>query len=202
MTASSTPCSRRGNRPLVQALFALLTCLFLLSPQAATAQEARFGYAAMQTVDADYVLEADISFELNERLADAVQRGVALFLVLEAEITRGRWYWFDQRIARRKRTYRLSYHPITRSYRLTLGSLHQSFDSLSQALRTLERIRNWRITERKRLKAGRSYDVAIRFRLDTSQLPKPFQVTAIGSSDWNLDTDWLRWTFLATEPAP
>lgn len=179
-------------------LIAGLFCLFALQ---ARAEDARFGYAAMQLGKDAYVLEADVSFDLNARLEDAVLRGVPLYLVLEAEITRDRWYWLDERIARQKRTYRLSYHPITRTYRLALGTLHQSFDTLEEALHPLTRIRNWAIAPRKALDVGRSYDVAIRFRLDTSQLPKPFQVTAFGSSEWSLDTDWLKWTFLATGAA-
>jgi hypothetical protein len=37
---------------------------------------------------------------------------------------------------------------------------------------------------------------------DASQLPKPFQLTAFTSKDWDLSTDWLRWVFLATSPEP
>ncbi|MCB1906715.1 MAG: DUF4390 domain-containing protein [Rhodocyclaceae bacterium] len=183
------------------ALGLLLALGALLAPANVHARDARFGYAAMQAKDDSYVLEADIHFEFNERLEDAVQRGVALYLVLEVEITRDRWYWIDEEIVRRVRTYRLSYHPLTRSYRLTLGSLHQNFDSLEEALQPLRRVRGWTIIPRARLKPGTSYDVSLRFQLDTSQLPKPFQVTALGSSDWTLETDWLQWTFLATAPA-
>ena len=183
------------------ALCLLLGIAPLVATESAHARDARFGYAAMQAKDDAYVLEADIHFELNERLEDAVQRGVALYLVLEVEVSRDRWYWFDEELARRVRTYRLSYHPLTRSYRLTLGSLHQNFDTLKEALQPVRRVRGWTIMPRDRLRAGKSYDVSLRFQLDTSQLPKPFQVTALGSSDWTLETDWLQWTFLATAPA-
>ena len=39
------------------------------------------------------------------------------------------------------------------------------------------------------------YTAAVRLRLDTSQLPKPLQIDALGSRDWNLSSDWYRWTF-------
>ena len=93
--------------------------------------------------------------------------------------------------------YRVSYNAITRSYRLSVGNFHQSFETLDAAVRTMQRIRSWQIAPTTELKAGTSYNVALRFQLDTTLLPKPFQVTAIGSRDWNLATDWLRWTFLA-----
>jgi hypothetical protein len=44
---------------------------------------------------------------------------------------------------------------------------------------------------------GRSYNAALRFRLDVGELPKPLQVSAFGRKDWNLSSDWYRWTFLA-----
>ena len=201
MTASITLCFRRLASRLHAALLTSVAIVLLAIAAPGAAQDARFSQAAIQATDEAYVLEADIQFKLNDSLTEAVERGVALYLVLEIEITRARWYWLDERILRRKRTYRLSYHPITRTYRLTLGSLHQSFDTLGEALRTLERIRNWALTPTDKLDYGQSYDVAVRFRLDTSQLPKPFQLTPIGSRDWSLDTDWLRWTFLATGQA-
>jgi hypothetical protein len=31
-------------------------------------------------------------------------------------------------------------------------------------------------------------------RLDVTQLPKPFQINALASRDWNLASEWFRWT--------
>ena len=39
------------------------------------------------------------------------------------------------------------------------------------------------------------YEAAVRLRLDTAQLPKPFQLTTLTSRDWNLQSDWVRWSF-------
>ncbi|MND05560.1 hypothetical protein D3C83_264280 [compost metagenome] len=41
---------------------------------------------------------------------------------------------------------------------------------------------------------GTSYVAEVRLRLDTSQLPRPFQVSAVGSRDWSVSSDWYRWT--------
>lgn len=150
--------------------------------------------------DGGYVLNADIDIELNPRLIDAVARGVSLYFTTEVVIERPRWYWLNETVARRSLDYRVSYHAITRSYRLSVGNLHQSFDELDDVVRTMQRVRNWLVAETGALEAGVSHEVALRFRLDTSQLPKPFQVTAIGSSDWNLGTEWIRWTFLPGAP--
>jgi hypothetical protein len=38
------------------------------------------------------------------------------------------------------------------------------------------------------------YTAAVRLRLDTSLLPKPLQIDALGSRDWHLSSEWYRWT--------
>lgn len=149
--------------------------------------------------DDAYVINADVTLELSSRLEDVVSRGVPLYFVLDFELTRPRWYWFDEKVAVRTLTYRLSYHAITRQYRLSTGALHQSFDSLEEALHIVSRLRDWNIADKSALKPGESYEAALRMRVDLTQLPKPLQVTAIGSKEWNLASQWQRWTY--TVPA-
>lgn len=153
-------------------------------------------YAEIVAGEEGYVVNADIELELNSRLADAIARGVSLYFTAEFSVERSRWYWLDQVVVERELNFRLSYHAITRSYRLSVGNFHQSFESLEEAQRTMLRIRNWQILPIEDLQPRTSYNAALRFYLDTKQLPKPFQVTAIGSRDWNLATDPLQWTFL------
>lgn len=154
-------------------------------------------YAEIVPSEEGYVVNADIDLDLKPRLVEAVSRGVSLYFTAELVIERPRWYWFDEEIVERRLEFRLSYHAITRSYRLSVGNFHKGFDSLEAALRTMSRIRNWYIVPREELEPGESYQAALRMGLDTSLLPRPFQVTTIGSRDWNLGTDWERWTFVA-----
>jgi len=144
-----------------------------------------------------FVISADFGVELNERLEEAVTRGVVLYFVTEFELTRPRWYWLDEKLVSRNRVHRLSFHALTRQYRLSTGGLHQSFDSLSEALRVLSRLRNWLVidgrAEKGVVQAGDSYMAALRMRLDINQLPRPFQISALGNKDWNLASDWKVW---------
>jgi hypothetical protein len=174
--------------------------LSLFAPTLVGASENQIRSAEIVSTEEGYVVNADIDLSLNNRLEDALRRGVSLYFVLEFEVSRPRWYWLDESVVEQLRTYRLSYHAITRAYRLSIGSLHQNFDTLEAAFRTMLRVRSWAVAERGELVPGRSYNAAIRLALDTSQLPKPFQVTAIGSREWNLGTDWMRWIFVATAP--
>ena len=196
MTASITRSSASGPERAVRFVVGALFALCALLAQA----ESAIRSAEIVPGDGGYVLNADIEIELNPRLIDAVTRGVSLYFTTEVVIERPRWYWLNETVARRSLDYRLYYHAITRSYRLSVGTLHQNFDELEEALHTMQRVRNWLVAETEVIQAGVSHEVSLRFRLDTSQLPKPFQVTAIGSSDWNVETDWVRWTFLPGAP--
>jgi len=142
-----------------------------------------------------YVLSADFKFDLNPRLEEAVTKGVVLYFVADFELTKGRWYWLDEKLVARSQTYRLSYHALTRQYRLSTGGLHQSFATLSEAVLVLSRLRNWVVIERgeKGVRPGETYDAALRLRLDITQLPRPFQITALGNKDWSLASDWKSW---------
>jgi hypothetical protein len=140
--------------------------------------------------DGGVVLDAQFDFELPSTLEDAVNRGIALYFVIEFEMHRERWYWFDRKVAGETLSYRLTYSPLTRQYRLATGALAQPFDSLADALATLRRVRSWRVADRTVIKPDDAYYAQVRMRLDTSQLPKPFQVNALTNRDWTLASDW------------
>ena len=47
------------------------------------------------------------------------------------------------------------------------------------------------------LTPGQRYDVWVRMRLDSGRLPKPFQMTAMTNRDWNPQSEWKRFDFIA-----
>lgn len=145
--------------------------------------------ATRETGDA-LLLNATFEFEMPQALEEAVQKGIALYFIIEFEMFRKRWYWFDRRVAASTLTYRLSYSPLTRQYRLARGGLSQPFESLDEALGLLKSVRNWRVADKGLLSPREEYDAQVRMRLDVTQLPKPFQVNAITSREWTLASDW------------
>ena len=80
--------------------------------------------------------------------------------------------------------------------------MHQSFDTLDEALRVMSHLRNWQVLDKGEVKAGQNYVAALRLRLDLTQMPKTFQVSALANKDWNLSSDWLRWSFSPSEASP
>lgn len=149
--------------------------------------------------DEGLILSADFAFEFSPPLQEAVANGVPLHFLVEFELTKPRWWWFDEVTASRRTQWRLSYHALSRQYRLSTGALHQSFAHLEEALDVMRRLRNWQVLERSVRLAGSSYEAAVRMRLDTTQLPRPLQVSALTNRELRLESPWK--TFIYRPPA-
>jgi hypothetical protein len=147
--------------------------------------------------DDSLYLAASLDFTLPELAVDALQKGIPMFFVMEAQLLRERWYWSDKMVAEATRYMRLSYQPLTRRWRLNTSNvpftnsglgvvLGQNFDDLDEALSAMQRVSRWRIGPADALDVDAAHTVQLRFRLDMSQLPRPLQIGAVGRSDWNL----------------
>ena len=142
-----------------------------------------------------YVLNAEFDVALNPTLEEALQKGVPLYFELEFELVRSRKYWFDEKVLSFATQYRVSYNALTRQYRVASGLLAQTFDGLDEVERFLSRVTSRQIARADDLQRGVRYEAAIRLRLDVNQLPKPFQLTALASREWSLQSEWHRWSF-------
>jgi hypothetical protein len=150
--------------------------------------------AALISAEDSYVLEAEFDVTLTHTLEEALNKGVPLYFALEFELIRPRWYWLNEKLANTRQQYRLSYNALTRQYRVGVRNLYQNFASLPEALGFMSRVRVRDIAETGALSKGGNYTAALRLRLDSSQLPRPFQVSAVGSREWSISSDWHRWT--------
>ena len=128
--------------------------------------------AVLAAADEAYYLEANFEIALNPTLEEALNKGLPLYFLLEFEIIRPRWYWLDDRV---------------------IGN-PKHFNDLNEALAFLSRVRRRHVLEIGMLSRGTVYAAAVRMRLDVSQLPKPFQLNALASRDWNLSSEWYRWS--------
>jgi hypothetical protein len=190
MTASSTRCCRSIS--CLAALVVLGWGTAFTAPARADGIEVR--QAALISAEDGYVLEADFEVTLTHTLQEALNKGVPLYFTLEFELVRPRWYWLNESLANARQEYRLSYNALTRQYRVGLRTLYQNFASLREALEFLSRVRVREIAETDALNKGSSYRAALRLRLDSAQLPRPFRVSAVGSREWTISSDWHRWT--------
>lgn len=169
--------------------------------------------ALIQGNEGAWTIDAEVQVTLNSVLIDALKRGVPLVFVAEFDIFKKRWYWFDEKLFSQSRSVRLVYHAITQQYRIS-QSEHQilTYPTLDEALAAAMDLKQWvlvptqgeaqfadRLQEIK--KTPDAYDLRLRVRLDSGQLPKPLQVNALTNRDWNLSSDWVR-PRLVMAPAP
>ena len=151
----------------------------------------------LEREDDGLYLSTTLQITLPELAEDALYKGIPMFFVAEAQVTRDRWYWYDRQVAETTRYMRLSYQPLTRRWRLNMSAvpftnsglgvvLGQTFDDYADAMSAVQRFSRWRIADNDVIEPDAAHTVHFRFRLDMSQLPRPFQIGAVGRSGWNL----------------
>ena len=89
---------------------------------AANAATAQLTQLRTERTEDGVYLNAAVAFELPHVVEDALLKGIPLFFAIEVDIYRDRWYWTDQRVAGAARTIRLAYQPLTRRWRVNIGS--------------------------------------------------------------------------------
>lgn len=177
----------------------LCACAWLLAAAGtATADTVAVRSAELRIEEGEVLLNAEFDLTLNATLEEALQRGIPLYFLLEFELSRSRWYWLDEKLSQTTISYRVSYNALTRQYRVALGSglLAPTFNTLEEVERYVGRVTSRPVASASALSKGTRYDAALRLRLDVNQLPKPFQVSALGSREWTLSSDWYRWSFV------
>jgi hypothetical protein len=174
-------------------LFCLVASLLIAT--AASADTIPVAGAELRVEDEDVVLNAQFDVVFNPTLEEALLKGVSLYFVLDFELARPRWYWFDEKVIGQSVQYRVTYSPLTRQFRITSGLLSQQLDTIEEVEHQLSRVVSRPVATLDQLTKGARYDAAVRLRLDVTLLPKPFQINALASRDWSMQSDWYRWGF-------
>ena len=187
------------SRRIKQFIFLFLMALGIFST-AVSAEGIKIKSFELEKVDNDWLLSTTFQIELSPGLEDAVQKGVVLYFQTEFDLTRSRWYWFDEKSVLVQRQTRLSYQPLTQQYRIASEGFTFSAKTMSEALQAVGSVGGWRVIDNAQLDPNRPYTASLRMTLDLSKLPKPFQVNALNNRDWNVSSDWYRFPFSSNGP--
>ena len=199
MTDSFTPCCKSG---LYKATLHLLVWLTLACAAVHAQVLTEVSQLRVERTDEELQLSAQLQFEISSAVEEALVKGIPMVFVVSADVVKERWYWYDKKLVAAERFMRLAYQPLTRRWRLNVNSgpafssgvglaLNQSFDTLAQALSAIKRIAKWKIADAAELDPSGKYKLDFRFKLDLSQLPRPFQIGALGQSDWDVSASVL-----------
>jgi hypothetical protein len=169
-------------------LSALLLAFVLAAPAPVLAATEHIEVTALEIVrDEDGLfLNYGVEIDLSRSVEDALNKGVPLFFVAEAQVYRDRWYWRDRRVGDAVRVWRLAYQPLTSSYRVTFGALSQNYSTRTEALAAISRASRWRIAEAGQVEPDSHHYMEFSFRLDTNLLPRPMQIGVGGQAEWQL----------------
>lgn len=176
-------------------MLALLLALAAMAVRPARGDTIPVVSAQLRAEEGEILLSAEFDFALTPPLEQALEKGIPLYFTIEAEISRARPLWFPEKIAEWSITYRVSYNSLTRQYRVASGPFGQAFESLDDVQRFIGHVTSRPVARADDLTKGVRYDVALREKLDVNQLPKPFQINALASREWQLSSDWHRFTF-------
>jgi hypothetical protein len=182
---------------LAAALRALVVVVLLFcAPASVRADAIPVRSAELRIEEGDVLLSAQFDVQLTAPLEEALQKGIPLYFTIDFELTRPRWWWIDEKLAQWSITYRISYTELTRQYRVASGPLAGgNFETLEDVQRFIGRVSSRPVARVEQLSKGARYEAALRMRLDADKLPKPFQVNAMTSHEWQLDSGMHRWSF-------
>ena len=190
---------------LMQALLAMVMLMTGLAARANETESVRLSRPLLSLAAENvWMIDADVQVTLNSVLIDALKRGVPLVFSAEFEISKKRWYWFNERLLSQSRPLRLSFHSVTQQYRVSQSEqLLLMTANLDEALAATLNVRQWQVVlatgelslqdlMQQIAKTPDAYEIRFRTRLDSAQLPKPLQLNALTNRDWNLSTEWVR----------
>jgi len=145
--------------------------------------------------DGRILLDADIGFDLNDTVAEALENGVPLTFETHVQMRRAdAWIWESDVVEHRLRTV-LLHRPLSGMYELRnlSGSEHLSFATRDAALRTLGNIVAMPVIERSSLNLDEDYLVRIEVHLDIESLPLPMRPLAYLQRDWWISSEPWEW---------
>lgn len=140
-------------------------------------------------------LDAEIAYELNSEVREALVNGISLQFQIEVQIVSlQKWLW-DKTILTTVKTHSLEYHVLSKQYvleNLETGE-SDSFPDLESVLFKQGRVSALYIAEADYLNNKESYVVRLRSQLLTNKLPLPLRMKSYFSPKWRLNSGWHEW---------
>ncbi len=152
----------------------------------------RIVQAETEIIDKVYRLSAEIEYEFNNQMMDALHNGVAITMAIDMSIYRERSFMWDERISSLKQIYQIRYRALTKQYmvkNLNTGFI-DNFSRIEQVLEKLGVVDKFPLIDSKFLSKKGNYYTLIRARIDIESLPVPLRLRAYVNSNWKLKSPW------------
>jgi hypothetical protein len=181
----------------IRLLVGMFVWLFVVVPVRAT----EVTEAHTELRENNYVLFADIDYQLSEKAKEALENGVSLFWTLRIKVMRERDYLWARTEVETAIHYRLQYHALLNMYRVVIikpdskekNGDSYNFSSLSSALNLMASVEKLPLLEQSSINPEKQYFVQIKADFEIEALPLPLQTIAYINPQWYLSSDWTTW---------
>lgn len=140
-------------------------------------------------------LDAEIIYELNSEVREALLNGIALQFQIEVQVVaENNWRW-DKVVSTVVKNHILRYHALSKQY--VLENLDtddsDSYPDLQSVLAQQGRVTALYIAETDYLKDKENYVVQLRARMLSNKLPLPLRMKSYFSPKWRISSGWYEW---------
>jgi hypothetical protein len=179
----------------------LVCCAALLCAAAsadARAQEQRrfeVRNAFVELKDDAWLLDVRLDLTLGKAAQQALDEGVPLVLVLDAEASVERRFIPDETVVALTRRWQIAHDAISERYVVTdLANDEQvSHASQEEALEALSRISGIGVADTEKLASEGRFDMRVRATIEIGELPAAIKMLVFWKS-WSRSTDWYAWS--------
>ena len=176
-------------------VFLIFVLLFNIFPRIMSQSGFQINSARTYMVDDNIILDADMKLNFSAEVAEALENGIPLMIVVEVQLFRERPLWRNVMIKESQRLFELRYHPLTNIHEVTnmASGERYSFNSRQEAMAVLGMINGAHLINKNMLRATTQYRIQIRTFLDINYLPLALRQVAALSSSWYLRSIWYQW---------
>jgi len=180
-------------------ILSTLLCFFCLWwPISVSADE--FGVvvksAEMKLQGDNYVLAAEVDYQLSMRAKEALENGIPLYWIVQVKVLQHRDMLWNKTLVEGSIRYKIQYHALLNMYRIKneYTSEVTNFSTLAAALDSMSKVRNFSVIDKAALAPDQHYFAAVQVKLDRDSLPLPLRPTAYVSPQWFLSSAWYVWS--------
>ena len=187
---------QRGITVVLAISITMLIYAFVSESAQAKTSAIEVNYLNVAELNDELRLDAEIAYELNSEVREALINGIPMVFQVEVQIVAlQKWLW-DKVISTTVKTHLLKYHVLSKQYVLENLETGESvsFPDLESVLIKQGSVSAMYIAEADYLKEQEVYVVQLRARLLSSELPLPLRMKSYFSPKWRLDSGWYQWS--------
>lgn len=142
-----------------------------------------------------YYLNADVEYEFNEEVLEAMKNGVSLGIRLSIKLKRVRDYLWNESVVTVEQYHEIHYHALTEQY--IIKDIHagtqKSYISRAAAISAVGHLQDIQLIELGKISASEKYQISFQPAFDIESLPAPLRPWAWLSSDWKFSGERQQW---------